>query len=91
MADEKKAVVKNEPAGKPNIFVRIGQWCVNLCKRIGKAFKDMWTELKRVTWPTKRKLMIYSAVVLVFMLFMAVVIGLFDLGSSALVKLIRIG
>ena len=91
MADEKKAVAKNEPAAKPNVFVRIGKWCTNLCKKIVKAFKDMWTELKRVTWPTKRKLMIYSAVVLVFMLFMAVVIGLFDLGSSALIKLIRIG
>ena len=48
----------------------------------------MWYELKKVTWPTKHKLIVYSLVVLVFMLFMGVVIGLLDMGASALVKLL---
>ena len=46
----------------------------------------MYYELKRVTWPTKRKLIVYSVIVLVFMLLMGIVIGLFDLGASALVR-----
>ena len=48
----------------------------------------MWYELKKVTWPSKRKLFVCSVTVLVFMLFMGVVIGLLDMGASALVKLL---
>ena len=48
----------------------------------------MYYELKKVTWPTKEKLITYSIVVLVFMLFMGVVIGLLDMGASALVRLL---
>ena len=51
-----------------------------------KAFRDSLRGLKRVTWPTKRKLIVYSVIVLVFMLFMGILIGLFDLGASALVR-----
>ena len=48
----------------------------------------MWYELKKVTWPTKRKLLVYSGVVLAFMVFMSIVIGVLDMGASALVKLL---
>ena len=86
MADEKRDVAKKANAAKPNIFKRIANWFVQLFKRFIKSFKDMWTELKRVTWPTKRKLILYSTLVLVFMLCMAIIIGLFDMGASALVR-----
>ena len=82
---EKKAAAKN---AKPNIFVRFGKGCVNLVKKIGNAFKNMWHELKKVTWPSKEKLLHYTAIVLLFMVFMIVVIGLIDLGATQLVKLI---
>ena len=48
----------------------------------------MFYELKKVTWPSKRKLIVYSLTVLVFMLFMGIVIGLLDMGASALVRLL---
>ena len=82
---EKKAVAKN---AKPNFFVRFGQGCVNLVKKIGNAFKNMWRELRKVTWPTREKLVNYSVIVVLFMLVMMVVIGLLDLGASQLVNLI---
>ena len=90
MAEEKKVDKKQTPASeaetsKWNKFVA---WCKNLPARIAKPFKNMWSELKRVTWPTKRKLIVYSTIVLVFMLCMGIVIGLFDMGASALVKLL---
>ncbi len=91
MADEKnvreapkKAVAKTNPSR----WDRFVNWIKTLPQRIAKPFRNMWHELKRVTWPTKRKLMVYSCVVLLFMLFMGVVIGLFDLGASALVKVL---
>ncbi len=48
----------------------------------------MWHELKKVTWPTKPDLIKYVGIVVVFMVFMGVVIGLLDMGSSRLVAAI---
>ena len=48
----------------------------------------MYYELKKVTWPSKEKLITYSIIVLLFMLFMGVVIGLLDTGASALINLL---
>ena len=65
-----------------------GERFTGFFKGIGKAFKNMWHELKKVTWPTKQDLIKYSCIVLVFMLFMGIVIGLLDMGSSRLVTAI---
>ena len=80
-----KKVAKN---AKPNFFVRFGKGCVNLVKKIGNAFKNMWRELRKVTWPSREKLVNYSTIVVLFIAFMMVVIGLLDLGASQLVSLI---
>ncbi|MDD3335031.1 MAG: preprotein translocase subunit SecE [Eubacteriales bacterium] len=82
---EKKAVAKSK---KPNFFVRFGRGFVRFFAKIGNAFKNMWHELKKVTWPTRDKLVNYTVIVVVFMLFMMVVIGLLDTGASQLVNLI---
>ncbi|MBR3494941.1 MAG: preprotein translocase subunit SecE [Clostridia bacterium] len=87
MADEKKA--PKAAAEKTSWFSKVLTWCKNLPKNIAAPFKNMINELKLVTWPTKRQLIIYSAIVLVFMLFMMIVIGAFDLGSSSLVRALR--
>ena len=92
MAEEKKEVATQEakaPAKKaPSKMDKFVFWCKRLPSRIAKPFKNMWYELKKVTWPSKRKLFVCSVTVLVFMLFMGVVIGLLDMGASALVKLL---
>lgn len=61
---------------------------VGFFKNIVRAFKDMYAELHKVTWASKQDLINYSIVVLLFMLFMGIVIGLFDGGASELVRLI---
>ncbi len=81
---EKKAVAKNK---KPNFFTRFGRGFVRFFARIGNAFKNMWHELKKVTWPTREKLVNYSVIVMLFMLFMMVVVGLLDLGATRLIQL----
>ncbi len=65
-----------------------GQRVVNFFKGIGRTFKNMFHELKKVTWPTKKELLNYSVVVFVFMIVMGVIIGVFDLGAGALIRLI---
>ena len=85
MAEEKKAVVKKDDAQKENKFLA---WCKALPKKIATPFKNMYYELKKVTWPTKRKLIVYSVIVLVFMFAMGCIVGLIDMGASALIKVL---
>ena len=82
---ESAKVEKAAKSGE-NIFTRIINWFPKAARAIAKPFKNMWYELKKVTWPSKKKLVAYSIIVLLFMLFMGVVIGLLDLGASELVK-----
>ena len=91
MSEVKKAAEKPEKAEKKAESEKLGKilaWFKNLPQKIAKPFKNMYYELKKVTWPSKHKLITYSIIVLLFMLFMGVVIGLLDMGASALIKLL---
>jgi preprotein translocase subunit SecE len=90
MSEEKKGTAEADKAvKKPESWLtRCVNWFKTLPQRISKPFKNMFYELKKVTWPSKKKLISYSIIVLLFMLFMGVVIGLLDMGASALVKLL---
>lgn len=65
-------VVSNK---KPNIF-----------KRIAKGWREIVSELKKVTWPTFGKVIIQTSVVLVLVLFFLIVIGVFDFGLAKLLE-----
>ena len=80
----KAAENTNNKAAKPGFGTRF----VNFFKGIGKAFKNMYHELKKVTWPTRKELINYSIVVFVFMVIMGVIIGVIDFGAGELVNLI---
>ena len=77
MANENKST-------KPGFVQRV----VDFFKGIGRSFKNMFHELKKVSWPTKKDMINYSVVVFVFMIVMGVIIGVFDLGAGALIGLI---
>ena len=82
MAEEKKTPAKVEESK----LTKVLNWFKTLPARIAKPFKNMVAELKKVTWPSKKKWISSSVMVLVFMLFMGIVIGLLDLGATALVN-----
>jgi len=65
-----------------------GKRFVGFFARIGRFFKNMYSELKKVTWPSKKAVVNYSLVVFAFMVVMGIIIGLIDTGSGALVDLI---
>ncbi len=81
---EKKASVKK--SGKPNFLVRFGRGFVRFFKKIGTAFANTWRELRKVTWPTRDKLVNYTVIVVLFMVFMMIVIGLLDTGAVKLIE-----
>ena len=82
MAEEKKntapakavtAVKKDDT--KPGFFARIGKW-----------FREMKSELKKVVWPTKKQLTNNTLVSLGMMVISAIVIWGFDQIAQLLVK-----
>lgn len=86
MADE-KTVVKGQEE-KQNFFTKLINFFKKLPGAIARPFKNMWHELRKVTWPSRSDVVKYSLIVLAFLVFMGAVIGLLDLGSTTLVKVI---
>ena len=68
---------KSDKANKPNFFVRIG-----------RKFKETFSELKRVTWPTFPKVVKATCVVLVVVIAFTVVATLINYGLQELLGLI---
>ena len=60
----------------------------NFFKRIGKKFKEVFSELKKVSWPSFNKIVKQTAVVLGVVLLFMIVITLMDLGLGALLQLL---
>jgi preprotein translocase subunit SecE len=67
-----KKVQKNK---KPNIF-----------KRIGAKFKDIFSELKKVSWPAFPKVVKQTGIVLAVVAIFLVVITAFDFGLLQFLK-----
>ena len=51
-------------------------------RRIGTFYRQVIAELRKVIWPTRRELVTYTAVVLVFVFFMLAVVAAFDFAFS---------
>ena len=49
---------------------------------VATYYKQVVAELRKVIWPTRRDLVTYTAVVLVFVLFMVAVVSLFDFAAA---------
>lgn len=72
MASKQKAANK-----KPNLFVRIGRF-----------FKQSWSELKKVSWPTFRTVVKNTGIVLaVVLIFLLLILGADQLFTFLLISL----
>ena len=76
---EAKKVKKDKSGKKPNI------------KRMGAKIKDVFSELKKVTWPTFPKVVKQTGVVLLVVVCFLVVITAFDFGLFKLLGLVSGG
>lgn len=56
-----------------------------LFSRMALFLRQVIAELRKVIWPTRRELLTYTWVVLVFVVVMAGLIALFDLGLARVV------
>ena len=83
MAEEKK--VSTAPA-KPVTAVKKEDTKPGFFKRIGKWFREMKSELKKVIWPTPKTLRNNVLISVGMMLASAIVIGAFDKLATMLVQ-----
>ena len=59
-------------------------------RSIGRFFRDVWAELKRVAWPNRRQLQIYTMVVIASVFVVAAILSTFDfILAESLVRLFR--
>ena len=54
----------------------------NIFERIGRFYRQVIAELRKVVWPSRKQLTTYTAVVLVFVTFIIAVVSLFDLALT---------
>lgn len=56
--------------------------------KIIQFFKEVWIELGKVVWPTRKEALKITGIVIVFSLGVAVFLGAIDYGLTELIKLI---
>ncbi len=61
-------------ASKPNVF-----------QRLGKYFKDVRAEVKRVVWPTRDDVLNSSLVVVVMLIIMTAFVAIVDFATNAVI------
>ena len=54
-------------------------WFSKMYQKFMKFLRESWGEFKRVTWPSKKELISSTTVVILFVLFFAIFIGVIDL------------
>ena len=62
---------------KPGFFARIGKW-----------FKEMKSELKKVQWPTKKQTVNNTAIVIACVLIVGLFIWVFDFVATSVIDLL---
>jgi len=61
---------------------------MKLLSKIGQYLKDSIKELKKVTWPTKKQITVYTIVVIAMSLAVAIYFGILDYFFNWLLELI---
>ena len=73
----KKDSKKAEKNDKPGFFARVGKW-----------FRDMKSELKKVQWPTKKQTVNNTLIVIVCVIVVGLCIALFDFVANNAIGLL---
>lgn len=54
--------------------------------RIIRFFKEVWVELGKVVWPSRREALKITGIVILFSVFVAVFLGIVDFGLTKLIE-----
>ena len=73
-ADKAKKDKKSEKKSKPGVFARIGRW-----------FRELKIELKKVVWPTGKQTVNNTVIVIICCIIVGICIWLFDALAGAVI------
>lgn len=71
-------------APTPSRDGRSGSSGGSVIARLQRFLREVVAELRKVHWPTRREIVVYTVVVLVFVAFMVTLVGLLDVGFQKL-------
>ena len=74
-ADKAKKDKKPEKKSKPGVFARLGKW-----------FRDMRSELKKVQWPTRKQTVNNTLIVIACVVIVGIFIWLFDFVAGNIIE-----
>ncbi|MDO9536659.1 MAG: preprotein translocase subunit SecE [Bacillota bacterium] len=57
-------------------------------KRLQRFFHDVKIELKKVNWPSRRELMVFSSIVIIVIVVFGVFFWILDAGFTAVLKIL---
>jgi preprotein translocase subunit SecE len=77
-----KPAARGEHKGRPTPRQDRKETRVGLFSRAFRFLREVVAELRKVIWPTRKQMITYTAVVLVFVAFMVALIALLDIGLS---------
>jgi preprotein translocase subunit SecE len=78
-----KVLVSSSAKAKAAARTRDKDEQVGLFRRIPIFIREVFAELQKVIWPTRKELLTYTSVVVVFVAIMMTVVGLLDLGFAS--------
>ncbi len=76
-AGQAKKDKKSDKNAKPGFFTRVGKW-----------FRDMKSELKKVQWPTRKQTVNNTLIVIACVIVVGIVIALFDFVAGEAISLL---
>jgi preprotein translocase subunit SecE len=72
--------VRGKPPAKAKVATDTER--VGIFGRLGRFVREVVAELRKVIWPTRKELLTYTAVVVVFVAIILSIVGLLDLGFA---------
>jgi preprotein translocase subunit SecE len=81
----RSAPARSKPAARPRAR---GDERLNLFAKLVNFIREVVGELQKVIWPTRKELITYTTVVVVFVASIATIVALLDLGFAKLVLLV---
>ena len=76
----------NPGATKDNFFKKAIMFFKNLGLRVVRSFKDMYAELKKVSWPSRADTLKKTGIVIVCVIVVGIIVWIFDGIASAVIN-----
>ena len=78
----RRSLAKGDTGWTDDKDVRTEEGRPGLFGRLGRFVREVVAELRKVIWPTRKELLTYATVVVVFVTIMLTIVGLLDLGFA---------